>query len=85
MPDLLIDEPALRRVWTGISTRAPSTDAFLYRLKVLDYDEAYSMMSSTNNALIDMVTRKGILKKRAIVAIDYTINRPFTQLDRIAY
>lgn len=63
---------------------APSADVFLYRLKMLDYDEAYSMMSSANNALIDMVARKGILKKRVIVAIDYTINRPFAQLDRIA-
>lgn len=51
---------------------APSADAFLYRLKMLDYDKAYSMMVDANNALIDTVARKGILKKRAIVAIDYT-------------
>jgi len=51
---------------------APSADAFLYRLKMLDYDEAYSMMVNANNALIDVVARKGILRKRVIVAIDYT-------------
>ncbi len=51
---------------------APSADAFLYRLKMLDYDQAYSMMSNANNAMIDMIAVKGILKKRTIVAIDYT-------------
>lgn len=51
---------------------APSADAFLYRLKMLDYEQAYSMMSNANNALIDAIAMKGILKKRAIVAIDYT-------------
>jgi hypothetical protein len=50
---------------------APSADAFLYRLKMLDYDEAYAMMSDANDALIDTISRQGILKKRAIVAIDY--------------
>lgn len=52
--------------------RAPSADTFLYRLKMLDHDEAYSMMISANSALIDAIARKGILKKRVIVAIDYT-------------
>jgi len=51
---------------------APSADAFLYRLKMLDYDKAYSMMVDANNALIGTIAMKGILKKRAIVAIDYT-------------
>jgi putative transposase len=51
---------------------APSADAFLYRLKMLDPDEAYSMMVDANNALIEAIASKGILKKRAIVAIDYT-------------
>jgi putative transposase len=51
---------------------APSADAFLYRLKMLDYEQAYSMMIDANNALIDAIASKGILKKRAIVAIDYT-------------
>ncbi|MEM3128481.1 MAG: hypothetical protein QW769_05695 [Nitrososphaerales archaeon] len=51
---------------------APSADAFLYRLKKLDYEQAYSMMIEANNALIGTIAAKGILKKRAIVAIDYT-------------
>ncbi|MEM3098682.1 MAG: transposase, partial [Nitrososphaerales archaeon] len=51
---------------------APSADTLLYRLKMLDYDEAYSMVSNANNELIDAIAGKDIRKKKVIVAIDYT-------------
>jgi len=63
------------RLRYGIET--PCGSAFLYRMKMLNYDEWYSRLKSVNDAVLSSsatVTEEwlGLLKEPVICAIDYT-------------
>jgi len=51
---------------------APCGGAFLYRLKMLEYDEWYSRLRSVNDALLSVAGRLDMLREPVICAIDYT-------------
>lgn len=50
--------------------RSPSADTLLYRLKKLDRKEAYPMLVSANDFILDKLRRKGVFRKPVIAAID---------------
>jgi len=51
---------------------APCGGAFLYRLKKLGYDDAYSMLTRVNDELLSHLKKTGVLKGRVVCALDYT-------------
>ena len=53
-------------------TDAPCGGAFLYRLKKLGYDDAYSMLTNVNDELLSRLEKTGVLKRRVVCALDYT-------------
>jgi len=51
---------------------APCGGAFLYRLKMLKYDDWYSRLRGVNDAVLSIAGRLGLLKQPVTCAIDYT-------------
>ena len=51
---------------------APCGGAFLYRLKMLKYDEWYSRLKGVNDAVLSITESLGTLGEPVICAIDYT-------------
>lgn len=51
---------------------APCGGAFLYRLKKLGYDDAYSMLTRVNDELLCHLEKTGVLKRRIVCTLDYT-------------
>jgi len=51
---------------------APCGGAFLYRLKMLEYDEWYSRLRGVNDAVLSVAASLGMLKGDVVCAIDYT-------------
>lgn len=51
---------------------APCGGAFLYRLKMLEYDEWYLRLRGVNDAVLSVAGRLGMLGEPVICAVDYT-------------
>ena len=51
---------------------APCGGAFLYRLKMLQYDEWYSRLRGVNDAVLSVAESLGRLREPVVCAIDYT-------------
>jgi hypothetical protein len=51
---------------------APCGGAFLYRLKMLEYDEWYSRLRGVNDAVLSVAASLGMLEGDVVCAIDYT-------------
>lgn len=51
---------------------APCGSAFLYRLKMLRYDEWYSRLKGVNDAVLSVAENLGLLREPVVCAIDYT-------------
>ena len=55
------------------STReAPSADTLLYRLKRIESQDAYRMLTQANDSVLEDLKDMGVLSKPVIAAIDYT-------------
>ncbi len=48
----------------------PSADTLLYRLKKLDRKQAYAMLISANDSVLEKLRRRGIFRKPVIAAVD---------------
>jgi hypothetical protein len=48
----------------------PSADTLLYRLKKLDRKQAYAMLISANDSILEKLRRRGIFRKPVIAAVD---------------
>jgi len=51
---------------------APCGSTFLYRMKMLKYDEWYSRLKSVNDAMLSVAESLGMLREPVMCAIDYT-------------
>lgn len=63
-------ESGLEDLSSARPEHTPSADTLLYRLKKLDSKQAYSMLVSTNDAVLKKLRKRGIFRKPVIAAID---------------
>jgi len=51
---------------------APSADTLLYRLKKIESEDAFRMLTQANDSVLEDLKAKGVLSKPVLAAIDYT-------------
>ncbi len=66
------DESTMTDLRLRYGMDAPCGGAFLYRMKMLGYDEWYLRLKGVNDAVLSVAEGFGILKEPVICAIDYT-------------
>lgn len=63
-------ESGLEDLATTRPEHTPSADTLLYQLKKLERKQAYSMLISANDSVLEKLRRRGFFRKPAIVAVD---------------
>lgn len=63
-------ESGLEDLASTRSESTPSADTLLYRLKKLDRKQAYSMLVSANDSVLEKLRRRGIFRKPVVAAVD---------------
>lgn len=51
---------------------APSADTLLYRLKKIESEDAFRMLTQVNDSVLEDLKGKGVLSNPVLAAIDYT-------------
>jgi uncharacterized protein YbcC (UPF0753/DUF2309 family) len=65
-------ESGLEDLATTRPEHTPSADTLLYQLKKLERKQAYSMLTSANDSVLEKLRRRGFFRKPAIVAVDFS-------------